>query len=450
MRAVMGRFGAALLAAVLAAASPDPLADAERILQKRDYRGAELAFREILKTDPSNARAHGNLALALLGQKKSREAIDEARLAAAFGPKQPEARYIYGRALLEGGRPQEAARELEVAVAARPDSAPAVATLAAAYGASGDPRAAPLREKLIALEPKVPAHRAALAELYWGEERFADGNRVAEEAIVVFPKDSDLRVRYGRAMLQQMRFLDSAAQIEEARRLGVTTEASLLLLASAYREGGRADDAEGVLTVAIREYPSSAAVRGDYGRLLLASGRPEDALTQLQEASRIDARDASLALDLGLALETVGRLEEAEAAYRRAVALSPRSARGHYALGRLLMKRGQRAEAEKELAAHRELYDRALARISSSQAQAAEIDMAKSQLRQGKAEHALSLFRKLPESADSLVGAAEALSRLGRHAEAIRTLEEARALAPDDKRIDPLLAAERSRAAEPR
>jgi predicted Zn-dependent protease len=438
---------AALLAAALFVPS-DPLADAEKLLERRDYRGAELALREILKTDPSNARAHGNLALALLEQKKTREAIDAARLAAAFGPKEPQARYIYGRALLAGGRPAEAARELEVAVAARPDSAPAVSALAAAYGATGDPRAVSARERLIRLEPAVPAHREALAELYWQREMDAEGNRVAEEAIAAIPADAGLRVAYGRALVKQKQFLDAAARLESARNLGASGDAFLLLLGDAYREAGRLEDAEKVFAAAARDYPDSKPARSEYGRLLLAAGRTEEAIGELREAVRLDPRNALLQLDLGRAYEAAGRLEEAEAAYREGVRLAPRHPRGHYSLGRLLLKTGRREEAEKELATHRELYERALKNASALPARAGELDLARTRLREGDALRAFAMFQALPESADSLVGAAEALSQLGRHAEAVRVLEKARALSPEDRHIETLLVAERSREAE--
>lgn len=445
MRGVTGAVSALLFAALAAVASPDPLADAEKLLERRDYRGAEIALREILRTDPSNARAHGNLALVLLEQKKTREAIDEARLAVAFGPQAPEARYIYGWALLSGGRPAEAARELEKAVTARPNAAPALSALAEAYTATSDPRARDVLRKLIVLEPGVAGHRAALAELYWSEETFEDGNRVAEEAVAAIPASADLKVRYGRTLAQQGRFLDAIGQLEAARGLGASGEAFLLLLASAHREGGHPEEAEKLLRTAARDFPSSAQIRGDYGRLLLASGRAEEAVAELREASRLDPRDASLQLDFGRACESTGRLDEAEAAYREAIRLAPRLPRGHYALGRLLLKRGRREEAEKELATHRELYDRGLERVSASETRAGELALAQARLREGQAAEALTIFRSLPESADSLLGAAEALSRLGRHAEAVRTLEKARALAPEDERVEPRLAAERSR-----
>ena len=452
MRAVIPTLFAALLAAVLSAAGPDPdpVADAEKLLQKRDYRGAEIALREILKSDPSNARAHGNLALALIRQKKTREAIDEARLAAAFGPDQPEARYIYGWALLEGGRPAEAARELEKAVAARPDSAPALDALAEAYAATRDPRAPGVREKLIALEPSNPAHRAALAELYWSEEKFADGNRVADAAIAAFPKDVGLQIAYGRALVEQKQFLDAAARLESARQLGASGEAFLILLGNAVREAGRPEEAATVFAAASRQFPESPQARAEYGRILLAAGKTEEAAGELREAVRLDPKDAGLQIDLGRAYESLGRLEEAEAAYREGTRLSPRLPRAHYALGRLLLKTGRREEAEKELATHKELYELALQRVSASPARVADLDLARTLLRRGEASQALAIFQGLPESADSLVGSAEALSRMGRHAEAIRALEKARTLSPEDRDIETLLAAERSRAAETR
>jgi Flp pilus assembly protein TadD len=57
----------------------------------------------------------------------------------------------------------------------------------------------------------------------------------------------------------------------------------------------------------------------------------------------------------------------------------------------------------------------------------------------------LERFAALPETPDSLLGRAAALSRLKRHAEAVRVLERARVLAPEDERIRTQLALEKSR-----
>ncbi len=448
------RIRAALLFGIfcgaLAAQESAPLAEAEKLLAQRKYAAAEKALAEILAAEPRNARAHGNLALAFLAQGKKREAMDEGRLAAAFGPDLPEARYIYGLTLAAGGYPREAARELEKGLAGRPDAPAPLGALADAYATTGDPRAAGLYRKLIALEPSVPRHRASLAEHLWRIGQPEEGNRVMEEALKAFPSNEDLHLRYGRALVRQHRSLDGAARLEAARELGATGEAFALLLASAYAEGGRGTEAERVLEAAARTYPASADVAAELGRLRLAAGNAEGALPSLETAARLNPRSAVTRLDLGRACETLGKLDEAEAAYRAAVRLAPKLPRARYALGRLLLKRGKREEAEAELALHRDAYEKGVKKVSENEALTGELALGFARLKEGDAPAALEIFARLPESTDSLIGRSEALSRLGRHGEAVRALERARSLDPEEPRLAPMLAAERTRAAEPR
>ena len=109
----------------------DPaLLEAEALLEKKSYKKAEEALRAIVAAAPANARAQGDLALALLSQGKTREAVDAARLAAAFAPETPEARYIYALTLKAAGRNVEAARELEKTVALKPGQATLLRALA--------------------------------------------------------------------------------------------------------------------------------------------------------------------------------------------------------------------------------------------------------------------------------------------------------------------------------
>ena len=439
-----------VFSSALAAQEPSPLARAEKLLGQRNYAAAEKALAEILASEPRNARAHGNLALALLAQGKTREAIDEGRLAAAFGPDLPEARYIYGLTLAAGGFPREAARELEKALAGREDAPAPVGALADAYATTGDSRAAGLYRRLIVLEPASPRHRASLAEHLWRVGQTDEGNRVMEEAIAAFPSNEDLLVRYGRALVRQHRSLDGAARLEAARELGATGEAFALLLASAYAEAGRGAEAESVLEAAARTYPASADVRAELGRLRLATGRAEEALPELTEASRLNPRSAETQLDLGRAYETLGKLDEAETAYRAAARLAPKLPRTHYALGRLLLRRGKRAEAEAELEIHQAAYERGLKRVSETDALTGELALGWARLKDGDAPGALQIFEALPESPDSLIGKGEALGRMGRHREAVRALEHARSLDPGDPRVASLLADARSRAAEPK
>lgn len=440
-----------LLSALLAAAptpapTPGPLERGEKLLGARQYEKATVELRQAVEADPTSARAHGDLALALLALHKNREAVDAARLAAAFGPQLPEARYIYGLCLAADGRPVDAARELEKAIALKPGEAAPLFALAAAYAAAEDERTAATYEKLVALRPDDVKLRLDFAEYLWRTQKNAEGNRVMEQALAAFPANTGLLRRWGRALLEQERPLDAVQALEKARTLGSRDPATIAMLADAYEQTDRADDARRVLADGIEANPTDAALRQDLGRLLLAAGRADEALPVLQEAARSSPGTVETQLDLGRALESAGRLEEAEAAYRRAVALAPSVPRAHYALGRLLQREGKTAEAQRELSVHHDLYERGREAVSRYDVKNAEIAYAWAELHKGNAAGALARFEALPETPETLRGRALALSRLQRHAEAVVILERAQGLAPDDHRIELLLVTARASA----
>ena len=419
-------------------------------MARKDYRAAETLLRAVIAENGTDARAHGDLALVLMSQARKREAVDAARLSAALAPDMPEARYIYGLALAADDRPIDAARELAKAVALRPDQAPPVRALAQAYADTEDGRTEETYRKYFAMRPGDAVARRELAEYLWRVERVEDGTRVMDDAVHAFPSDPSLRRAWGRELAQRALYLDAAKQLEKARELGATDAATLALLAAAYTQAGEPDTARGVLIAAAALHPADATVRADLGRLCLSQNRPADALPPLEEAARLIPRNGDIRCNLGRAQEALGRLEDAEASYREAVRLAPNLPAAHYALGRLLVKTGRRAEGEAQLVIHRELYEKGLARVSESEAGEAGSKLGWSLLQQGKPAEALARFEAVPESPDALRGKAAALARLNRHAEAARALERASQLAPDDRRIDLLLAAERSQAAEAR
>lgn len=433
---------------MLAAPPPDPedLARAEHLLERRDYAAAEKLLREILRADPKNAQAHGNLALAMLSQRKVREAVAEARLAAAFAPDMAEAHYIYGLTLRADANSLDAAREFARAVALRSDAIPALAALAEAYSSAGDERAVPVYERLIALEPKNRVHRRNYAEHFWNAGQPERGFAIASTALAEFPDDAELHARYGQALFEDQRFLDAADELARARELGMRDVGTLGLLGQALWQGGRMDAAVAAYESAVAAHPGSESLRLDQGRLLLAVGKNPEALSALEVAFRLAPQDAAASYQLGRAHEAVGSPGEAEAAYRRALALAPQLASPRYALGRLLVRQGRKEEGERELETYRGLYARAAQVQHETSSRSAEIQLAESELVRGDAAAALARFDALPESVDVLTGRARALARLNRHGEALRALERARDLQPDEPRIQALLAVERARA----
>ncbi len=432
--------------ASLSPGSQDELARAESMMERKDYVGAETLLREVLRAEPRNARAHGNLALALMPQRRVRDAVDEGRLAAAFAPESPEARYIYGLTLRAAGRSPDAAREFAKASALAPEAIGPLDGLAEAYAAAGDDRAIAAYERLIGLEPGRSRYPLELARYLWSAGQTERGNTVAAAGVEKFPNDAALRGAYGEALFEQQRFVDAAHELARARALGVRDAETLAALGRALAQAGRVDEARAALEDAVREHPDSAPLRLDLGRLYLSQGEGEPARRELDRAAALAPQDASIRFDLGRAEEAAGRLDEAEAAYRRALELSPNLASPRYALGRLLVRRGRREEGEKELDVYRTQYSRAAKAQSEAEARHGEILQAEAELSRGQTAAALARLESLPEGVEVLECRARALSRLDRHREAVQALERARDLRPDDVRIQTLLAAERARA----
>jgi superkiller protein 3 len=428
----------------------DAFARGERLLESKDYAAAEAALREATAAEPSSARAHGKLALALLAQRRLPEAVEEGRLAATLEPGNPEARQVYAVALAMSGRALEAARELEAVVAAKPDELAPLQGLAESYSAAQDDRAVAAFEKLVKLKPEAPEYRIRLAEHHWMMGDTDRGNRVLEDALRALPGLSSLHARYGRALFDQERVVDAARELERARDTGATDLPTLSLLCQALGRAGETEAAVEAFTATLRQYPEAASVHEDFGRLLLSLGRPEPALVSLQESVRLQPGQASAHLELGRAYEALGKVAEAEQAYRKALSLGPQLAAPHYALGSLLTRHGDREEGKRELALYRTLYDGVARMAQPARARVRELAYGWAELRQGRAEAALARFESFPESAETLIGQASALSRLGRHRDAVRVLERARELEPQSPLVQTLLASERVRAEEKR
>jgi len=244
--------------------------------------------------------------------------------------------------------------------------------------------------------------------------------------------------------------VDAARELERARDTGATDLPTLSLLCQALGRAGETEAAVEAFTATLRQYPEAASVHEDFGRLLLSLGRPEPALVSLQESVRLQPGQASAHLELGRAYEALGKVAEAEQAYRKALSLGPQLAAPHYALGSLLTRHGDREEGKRELALYRTLYDGVARMAQPARARVRELAYGWAELRQGRAEAALARFESFPESAETLIGQASALSRLGRHRDAVRVLERARELEPQSPLVQTLLASERVRAEEKR
>jgi protein O-GlcNAc transferase len=432
----------ALALAGAARAQEGHLARGEQLLSRGDFAGAEAELRLAVRDAPGSASAHAGLALALLSLDRAPEAVQEARRAVELDSSDMHAAFVYGLALNRGGRPAQAAKVFGGIVSRQPGKSAPLLALAMAYAGSEDPRAARTFEEVLRLSPRDPQVRVQYATYLWERGNDEEGNRVMEEALSLAPEESMLAVVYGQRLVAENRFLDAIRVLQGAVRKDPRNARALWVLGNAQWEAGRVEDATRSLEAAAAANPKSVFALFDLGRLLVWRGLSKEAIPRLEDAARLHPGSPEILLELGRARDAAGDAGSAEEAYRKAIALAPDLSGTHFALGKLLLREGRRDEGARELDLYRNLYEKERRRKFEQNSRRAELDLARVELRKGNAAGALERFRKLPESVESLDGEAAALSKLGRHREAIRALERAAVLAPDDRHTRAALAQE--------
>lgn len=286
---MIGSAGAALaLAAALGAGgAQDPealLRTGQRWLDAGNAPAAVETFRRLVQAVP-DARSHYYLGVALLQDGRPGEAADSLRRAErlAAAPN-PGLALSLGTALLRSGSSEEAVAVLAGAAEDFPRAAPILVQLGYTHYARLEGEAARrvlLRAREAAPENPLAHFYLGLAEAALGSlESAVDGFRTAAG---LDPANPEARVALGRTLAQL----------------------------------GRAEEARAAYRAALAAAPGSPAALVGLGRLELQRGRPEAAAAAFEAALDADPRHRQALYNLAAALALLGRDEEAAAVRRR-------------------------------------------------------------------------------------------------------------------------------------
>jgi tetratricopeptide (TPR) repeat protein len=233
-----------------------------------DTRRARYAFERAVQLDPRFGQAETNLGMVLAEDGKPDEAaqhLDKAIALLGQSPDAADAHYFRARIYKTRSEPNEVKRELQKAVALKPNFAEAWSDL-------GEARKEALDE------------RGALAAF--------------EQAVKLNPGDAVSQLRLGTELLSQHRAHDAVPHLEEANKLQPNDQSTLNALQSALRQMGRTAEAN--------------TTRQQLADLL----KEKDVANQKAlESVRLNNE--------GAALEKSGDLRGAADRYRRAVELNP-------------------------------------------------------------------------------------------------------------------------------
>ncbi len=273
------------------------------------------------------ARAHLDLAIALAerrpGEDRERRAAAEARRAAELAPRSAEARLL---AVQLDGDGNHRRAQLEAAVEAHPDDAPALAALAR-HELQGGRQASATRllGRALAAAPRFVAARLALADLHERAGLAARARAEREDLARSDPFHPGAVVAAARSARAENRLEQAAQLLRKALALRYDDTSARATLVQVLLDRGDLDGAVRLLHETIKLDPADLAARLRLADLLAANGRSEEAEAAFATALRIAPEEAEVQERRGRARLRAGRTQEALADFQAALDLRPQN-----------------------------------------------------------------------------------------------------------------------------
>jgi serine/threonine-protein kinase len=243
-------------------------------------------------------------------------------------------------------RAEEAARYWTAAVALRPKSAIARASLGNALAAQKKWAAAvAAHREAIRLKPDFVEAHAGLAIALGGQNKLAAAVAASREAVRLKPDSAEVHSTLGVALAAQNKPAAAVEAFKEAIRLKPGLVEAHYNLGRALMERNELDAAVKAFRRAIVLSPQTPVAHYNLSLVLLKQNKLREAALAARRAILLKPDDPYLHYYLGLVRQDQIRLAEAEAAYREAIRLKPDYPQAHCNLGAILQLRGRFAES---------------------------------------------------------------------------------------------------------
>lgn len=347
----------ALVLACFACTSPPEVKSArhmeagKKLMAKNDPVRAALEFRNAVQATPKNADAYYQLGIALLTSGDLLQGVKALRAALELNPGHAGAqlRMAQLEALSIDQENWEAARgRLQALLQDGEDNPEALHTLALTELKLGEPQEAMQHlARAIAAAPAELVLAATLAQVKLQQKDPAGAETVLVQACQNSPKSADAVVLLGRFYGSQKRFAEAEQQFERALGMEADFGPALLSLASLYSGTGRKQEAEGILK-RLSTRPEKQ-FRPAYGLFLFQEGRRDEAIREFERLAAQDPSDRATRTRLVVAYSATGRLADAEKLLAAALKKNSRDQEALLQQAELHLRAGKHAEAEQDL-----------------------------------------------------------------------------------------------------
>lgn len=256
-----------------------------------------------------------------------------------------------GMVLEMEGRLDEAAAELQEALAIDPEYAEALINLGVVRGRQGELAAAQSSyERALVIEPDNAVAHSNLGGILARGGRLAEAAGHLDRALRLRPDFPEAHNSLGTVLMRQGDLERAAVELERALALAPDLAEAENNLGNLLQRQGRLDEARSHYERVIAGRPDYAPARRNLGVLLERQGRLDAAAEQFERVASLMPGDAEAHYNLGIVARRLGRLTDAEEHLGRAIGLDPAHARAHNSLGAVYVLQGELDRAAAEFA----------------------------------------------------------------------------------------------------
>jgi len=267
----------------------DPaVATAEQTVLNRDFSQAEKAISAAIDRHPNDPGLLLRRAMVRIAWGHPSEAEADARLAAAYGPRDPEPRRFLASLMLMMGRSEEGVKALEEAFRLDPEDADTAEALAELLMTVGKYREA-IRpaEQATKLNPDSPRAWSILAASFLASGQVRPAREAAEQATLKGPEDPRAWVQLAACANAGKDFATAAVAAEKATKLAPADARAWLNLATAKTGANQFAQAVPFAEKATQLEPQNRAGWNLLAALYAELKRPDEAAAALEKAKQV-------------------------------------------------------------------------------------------------------------------------------------------------------------------
>ena len=296
------------------------LATALLLLRRGSIEQGSAMVDDVIKADPNLARAHALKASILTSQKMPVEALAEIKVAAASAGLRSNESIAYARALMAGGRRDDAVAYLGKLTTETPDFLPAWALLGQiAYSEKKDENATNYFSKVLLKNPIDLTCALMQADILIRSKKPEKAVDLLEKIASTLPSRPQIDLALAKCLIAADKLSKAAVALDRVLAVAPNlTEAGRLRAMIQLRDGKTAEAITALEAIRQKD-PGETAALDLLIRAYRTIGRNDDAAALLREKTDSNKEDTQSRIELGQLLSSQGKLDEARSIFESSV-----------------------------------------------------------------------------------------------------------------------------------